>query len=357
MLETAMSNLYFTDTASSCEPVFSNSSERKALQVIPLIGAAFSILGGIFIVVTFLMFERVRKMTTFRLIALMSVSDIFSSISRFVNVSSDADEDGNGCDVSTACYVQAGMSQYFETSGFFWVLCISVHIYYLLHVVKGAPTSRQRCRMFAAYNAVSWGLPLLLLAVAIATGVLGDAGQWCWISKDHQWARISLYYIFMVGVAAINMVIYVTLTRVFRGRQGFFENHNPLAFRLRLYLLAFVATHFFSIINRLQNIIDPDKPIFLLYLLQSIFEPLNGLWNAGVYGMNHVVMTEYKKFFEKKGWFHGAYATESAGSEGKDFDSGPSLSDLLLRGTQPFDAVNTSAGDSDGGDGVRVLES
>jgi len=336
---------------SSCASVWKSEAERKALITFPLIGASLSLIGGIFIVVTFCLFARVRKMQTFQLICLMSVADIFASLSRFLTVSG-VNEDGQDCDVSPACYAQAGMSQYFETAGFFWVMCISAHIYYVIHIVQGAPTANQRKRAFIAYNVVSWGVPFILLMIAAGSHVLGDAGTWCWIGSDHQWARISLYYVWLLVVTCVNLSIYADITRAARARRGLVETRNPLAFRLRLYILAFVLTHIFSILNRLQNVIDPDKPVFALYLLQSIFEPMNGFTNALVYGMNHIVVIEYGKIFRKMEWFAVPQfaSTRDANEAGSDDRAkSASLGDVLLRGTADFDE------ESDDEDGVRYV--
>ena len=78
-----------------------------------------------------------------------------------------------------------------------------------------------------------------------------------------------------------------------------FRSNNPLAFRLRLYLLAFICTKLFSVINRVQNIADNDNPIFALYLLQALFEPFTGFANALVYGANRMVIKEYKRKWEE----------------------------------------------------------
>ena len=113
-----------------------------------------------------------------------------------------------------------------------------------------------------------------------------------------------------------------------------FRSNNPLAFRLRLYLLAFICTKLFSVINRVQNIADNDNPIFALYLLQALFEPftgfvrsvpqyhlqkkyiltlypLNNQANALVYGANRMVIKEYKRKWEE---YKRIQAENSSGS-------------------------------------------
>ena len=184
------------------------------------------------------------------------------------------------------------------------------------------------------YHIIAWGIPLILLVVAISADVFGDSGQWCWISPDYQWARVALYvnivfdcevnhfnltklplqiyyryYFWLILILILNGIMFYVIikynplqssataagSRVSRN----FRSNNPLAFRLRLYLLAFICTKVFSVINRVQNIADSENPIFALYLLQALFEPFTGFANALVYGANRMVIREYKRKWDE----------------------------------------------------------
>ena len=92
------------------------------------------------------------------------------------------------------------------------------------------------------------------------------------------------------------------------------DHRNPgvaVSFRLRLYVLVFIATHLFSVVNRVQNILAPDSPSYFLYFMQALCEPLNGFANACVYGMNRMVINQYKQRFP-----------ELAAADGDDGPSG-----------------------------------
>ena len=56
--------------------------------------------------------------------------------------------------------------------------------------------------------------------------------------------------------------------------------------RIRLYIAVFFLVRMWSVINRLQNWANPEAPSFALYLLHSIFSPLQGFCNSLVYGCN-----------------------------------------------------------------------
>lgn len=63
---------------------------------------------------------------------------------------------------------------------------------------------------------------------------------------------------------------------------------NSMAFRkivqrLGLFVLASLLSNIPALMNRIQNGIQPKYPIFILFLLQGLFTPLQGFWNAIVY--------------------------------------------------------------------------
>jgi len=61
-------------------------------------------------------------------------------------------------------------------------------------------------------------------------------------------------------------------------------------------LLIFAISKFPGLINRFQNIIS-DNAIFVLFLLQAIFNPLQGFANSIVYGMRKALRNEVKRQF------------------------------------------------------------
>ena len=63
--------------------------------------------------------------------------------------------------------------------------------------------------------------------------------------------------------------------------------------RLRLYPLILVFCWTFATVNRLQNVVDPTNPQFMLYLLHVSTRSLQGILNAVVYGFNSHVTKEW----------------------------------------------------------------
>jgi len=82
---------------------------------------------------------------------------------------------------------------------------------------------------------------------------------------------------------------YITVVRSIRGDL----KEQAIGRRLRLYMFVFILVRLWSVANRLQNWLNPDDPRFELYLLHSIFSPLQGFFNVLAYGFNQKVRQHY----------------------------------------------------------------
>jgi len=75
----------------------------------------------------------------------------------------------------------------------FWIFIVALHIYIVMYVYQAEAERSKLERLEKFYHIIAWGIPFILLIIAISADVFGDSGQWCWISPDYQWARIALY--------------------------------------------------------------------------------------------------------------------------------------------------------------------
>ncbi|XP_048375516.1 G-protein coupled receptor 157 [Sphaerodactylus townsendi] len=82
------------------------------------------------------------------------------------------------------CVAQGALSSFANTSAFFWTVAVALELY--LAIVRGAPA---RPALLALFHALSWGVPLVITAVAVALKKIGyDASDvsvgWCWIDIE-----------------------------------------------------------------------------------------------------------------------------------------------------------------------------
>lgn len=115
-----------------------------------------------------------------------------------------------------------------------------------------------------------WGLPAVLAALGAAFQVYGSAGNWCWIQRQYPAARFFLYFFPFVMSFGFNATVFVRTVHAMKDS----GQDSTVAFRLRLYLVVFMVCKVFSLINRVQNFVDKDNPVFALFFLHSLFAPI-----------------------------------------------------------------------------------
>jgi len=108
---------------------------------------------------------------------------------------------------------------------------------------------------------------------------------------------------FTVYIPAILILLFIIINYIairFKMKGLRSEFKNTLLRKLTLYLIAFVASQMPAVINFFQNLLRPDEPIFILFLLQAIFQPAQGLFNALVYGFNEdAFLDQYSNIKDK----------------------------------------------------------
>jgi hypothetical protein len=258
-----------------------STGQSKSIKAVVLTGASLSVLGSSFIIFTYWYLPKLRSFP-YKLIAYLSLADWFSSFAYILGADNDADE----CVNTVICGLTAAMSQFFDVATFLWTAVIAFNIYCVLVQGKGPEIRRYE----KYYHMVAWGIPMVLLIVVAATGSLGDAGNWCWITEDHQIERVLCYYVPLMLIMIVNGVIYVLIGRAVSDTL----EASTINRRLRLYILVFVFIRLWSVINRFQNWVNPTEPVYALYLLHSLFSPLQGFLNSIVYGFNKKVISTWR---------------------------------------------------------------
>eukprot|EP01133_Synstelium_polycarpum_P015588 gene15588-18519_t len=132
---------------------------------------------------------------------------------------------------------------------------------------------------FKWFHIVSWGLPVASVVPCLALGLYGQTpGPWCWIMQPG--IRLLIYAPGAV-IVSFNIASYIYLRLHLGGKEGY----DFITKRFFAFILASLICQAPSLGNRIQNYVDPDNPIFVLYLIQTIFQPLQGFINAFVYGV------------------------------------------------------------------------
>jgi len=267
-----------------CESQFTESQTRT-LRAVTLTGAALSILGCLFIIVSYVLLIKLRTFP-YRLVILLSVANLGSSLAYFVGLAGVSKANDKTCNSTFGCFVGAVMTQFFDLAGFFWIAVIAFNVDQVMIRGKGRVVEGY----IYFYHLFAWGLSGVFTLAVVFSLSIGDAGLWCWISQNRQAVRFFCYYLPLIVVFVYTAVTYGMVSFSLRGGAA---ERTTVTNRLRLYVLVFLFVRIWSVLHRAQNFVSKDDPLFALALLHAIFSPLQGFANALVYGLNRNILREY----------------------------------------------------------------
>ncbi|XP_060080370.1 cyclic AMP receptor-like protein A isoform X1 [Ylistrum balloti] len=242
---------------------------------------ALSLVGCIFMISVIWLFKKYAAFSQ-RLIMYLSIGALLNSISYLMG---GLRPDGPLCDF------QAWWMTFFDWTVLLWVCCITFNLY--LNVIKMITKESLEW----VYHVLCWGLPLVLSCLPFIGNHYGPAGAWCWIEDNWHW-RVGIWYgpLFLTIFCLFVVYIYITyiLTRKASSWQGTYdpdtEHHKELMKEdikpLRAYPCIYLAVSIFPLINRIQNAISPEYPVFPLMVLSALSSPIQGAVNAIVFGLD-----------------------------------------------------------------------
>lgn len=263
-------------------------SEEQILNIGTTVASSMSVLGSSFIIFTYFKFPKLRTMA-YRLVLMLSIADVLFAMSYLFGATYEGGNDE--CSTSFSCYFESLTLQVFGVATLLWTCCLAFHVYGVL-VNKWGRVRIERLEKY--YHFICWGTAILSGVALASVDVIGHAGLWCWIPSDYPLARLAFWYGPLFVIILYNIVVYWRVS-VALGDFATAEVKDKIVGRLRLYVLVFLILHIPAVINRVQNYIAPDSPVFILGALQACIEPQQGFWNAVVYGLNKKVLQEYKR--------------------------------------------------------------
>jgi len=135
------------------------------------------------------------------------------------------------------------------------------------------------------YHFGTWLGALFLTLLPVVFHGFGNEVFWCSIIS-----RDSLLRVFSFGLPSLGIFFATSflLLRIYHAINLDLQLlDNRLNKRLKQYYGVFVVFRIPGVLNRLQNAMFPDNPVFFLYLLQVLAISFEGLAHAIVFGLNH----------------------------------------------------------------------
>jgi len=274
-----------------------SDDEQNIIRIILTISSGLSLFGNLFIIFSFIKFKSLRSNVTALLVFLLSVSDLAASITALLvwfNYSSGV------------CTLQAFSFQFWEVSAILWSSCIAFHAFQAIVRKKRGEILQKYIRF---YFAVCFVVPGVLAVVPLGLNAYGYAGVWCWITIDYRFLRFAIYYMVLFSLWILNVIAYVFILRDVKKVMSFIiaSAHK----RISLFILMFIICKFPGLVNRLINIIDPEEPVYWLYVVQALISPLQGFANSFIYGNSKTLQHEYRSLFMRCFWGKSEYIIQS----------------------------------------------
>lgn len=254
--------------------------QAYAMLACRMTAAALTVLGSIFIIFCIIYFKRYKSLG-FRLIFFLALSSLVTGTINLINPANY---------ITAICWIQGMVMQFSQMATFHWTCAIATNVFF---VVVLEYDYKETKALEKYYHIAVWTSTFVFFTIPLLTLNYGPAGLWCWITDrafGRYWRFLCFYlplycYIIWIFIAYFSIILKITCTKKLIG-----EKKWQVIIRLAIYPIVFVLIWICPIINRAQNWLYPDEPIFVLYLLHAITAPSQGFINAIVYGLTDIML-------------------------------------------------------------------
>ncbi|CAM1510028.1 Fc.00g003630.m01.CDS01 [Cosmosporella sp. VM-42] len=179
--------------------------QLDAIGVIERVCSVFSLLGSIFVIITFILSKAFHKPIN-RLVFYASFGNMLCNVGTLMSRTYLLSPD------SVGCQFQAFLMQMFLPADAFWTLAMAINVYLTFYFKFDA---RRLRRMEIPYLLGCYGVPFVPAFVYIFVRntkharVYGDATLWCWVAPEWDVLRIATFYGPIWVVIVLTFFIYI----------------------------------------------------------------------------------------------------------------------------------------------------
>jgi len=180
-------------------------ADKKALEIISIVGCSISLIAVIITIVVTLFFWRALKSPRSKVLLNLCAAVAVSCILVI--------SEGSARDNKLGCTVLAALLHYFLLALFCWMLCEGVLLYFLLVKVFGGG-AEDKVKYFYLFG---WGFPVIIVAISLgstqADGYGSSEGCWLDVPSGLIWAFIAP----AILIILINIVVFILVIRQMMG--------------------------------------------------------------------------------------------------------------------------------------------
>ncbi|KAK3346902.1 hypothetical protein B0T25DRAFT_634228 [Lasiosphaeria hispida] len=193
-----------------------SDAEAEAIIIIERTCSGFSLIGCVFVLVTFSFSPAFRQRAINRMVFLATFGNMFTNVATLMTRSYTGNVDSFGCQL------QSFLIQVFMQGDAYWALAMAINVYLTFYHKYDARALR---RMEIPYLLCCYGIPFIpgftFLFVRNQSGrPYGNAVLWCWLKPEWEVYRIATFYGPVWVAIIITMAIYIRAGReIFKKRR------------------------------------------------------------------------------------------------------------------------------------------
>lgn len=153
-------------------------------EYLTTVTAGLSFFGTLFIIISFFVWKDIRT-TSRRILVYISVADFCTSVATIAAITSFWI---NRYESRKVCLAQSILGTLSVLCSFMWTVFMATFLY--ISVCKKNSILAEKLMLL--FHAFGWGIPIVIVCIAVSKGKLGDNGNkvtsgWCWVSKTLEW--------------------------------------------------------------------------------------------------------------------------------------------------------------------------
>ncbi|KAL2211883.1 G-protein coupled receptor [Sarocladium strictum] len=200
--------------------------QLEAISIIERVNSVLSLLGSLFIIVTFCFSKAFHKPIN-RLVFYATFGNMLTNVGTLMSRSYNSEPN------SVGCQFQSFLIQMFMPADAFWILAMAINVYLTFYFKFD---SRRLRKMEIPYFITCYGIPMIPAIVYLflenkdGQRVYGNATLWCWVVPEWGLMRIATFYGPVWILILLTFFIYIRAGRtIYEKRRQLhdFSNSDP----------------------------------------------------------------------------------------------------------------------------------
>ena len=285
---TEIEKTWLTNCTNTTNPAYYNDYRCLAIFYGRTIAASLSIAGCCLVLFMIVIYRQYRNFTHRMIISVLLPTIVITSVYSYQN---------NINRTGLYCQVSGFLDNFCTLSQRLLILCIVIHLL-VFTIYEKRPKHLE-----LIFHSIVWPFSLCMSIIPIYGHHYGAAGTWCWIKNETRYEnllRLLCVYLWLMMSVFIEIVCFAMVIskihwqlKQFRsdGYCSMMRTQKKRLYRKYVYpLLLYPLVNFVIAVpvsvNRFQNWLSPDSPMFGLYFLHCTLYPLWGFCNAVMYFMS-----------------------------------------------------------------------